>query len=39
VSSGQHALRLEAPGYKTQRVPVRVEPGRTFTKTYKLNPE
>jgi hypothetical protein len=39
VSSGQHALRLEATGYKTQRVPVRVEPGRTFTKTYKLNPE
>ncbi len=39
VSSGQHALRLEASGYKTQRVAVRVEPGRTFTKTYKLNPE
>jgi serine/threonine protein kinase len=39
VSSGQHALRLEATGYKTQRVAVRVEPGRTFTKTYKLNPE
>jgi PEGA domain-containing protein len=39
VSSGQHALRLEASGYTTQRVAVRVEPGRTFTKTYKLNPE
>jgi hypothetical protein len=39
VSSGQHALRLEVSGYKTQRVAVQVEPGRTFTKTYKLNPE
>ena len=39
VSSGQHALRLEATGYKTQRVAVQIEPGRTLTKTYKLNPE
>ena len=39
VPSGQHALRLEASGYQTQRVSVRVEPGRTLTKTYKLNPE
>ena len=39
VSSGQHTVRLEASGYQTQRVAVRVEPGRTFTKTYKLNPE
>jgi len=39
VSSGQHTLRLEASGYQTQRAPIRVEPGRTFTKTYKLNPE
>ncbi len=39
VSSGQHTLRLEASGFKTQRLALRVEPGRTFTKTYKLNPE
>ncbi|HET9708672.1 MAG TPA: protein kinase [Gemmatimonadales bacterium] len=39
VSSGAHALRLEASGYKTQHVAVQVEPGHTFTKTYKLNPE
>jgi len=39
VASGQHALRLEASGYQSQRQSVRVEPGRTFTKTYKLNPE
>ena len=39
VAAGQHALRLEVSGYQTQRLSVRVEPGRTFTKTYRLNPE
>lgn len=39
VAAGQHALRLEASGYQTQRVAVQVEAGRTFTKRYKLNPE
>lgn len=39
VRAGTHSLRIEASGYRTQRLSVQVAAGSTVTKDFKLNPE
>jgi len=39
VKPGQHRIRVEAPGYKTQTTTVQVDPGNTVPKRLTLVPE
>ena len=39
VKPGQHTVRVESPGYRTQTVRVQVDPGNTVPKRLTLIPE
>jgi len=39
VRPGQHTIRVESPGYRTQTVRVQVDPGNTVPKRLTLIPE